>query len=413
MTETSTPPFDQHNNEKPDNITSELSTGKQLTATQVWLENTFKKYYFKYNSNIEIETFFSEREFGFKLFDGKIRRHIKFHNEKELFANIMKFSPSDIYCSSARYQNPTANIEDKGWIGADLIFDIDGKDLNLNCAQTHNLTQCKKCGNIENGISSKCARCESTAIQIVDLPCKKCVKALKDEVKKLIAILTDDFGVQKNSTYVYFSGNNGFHIKVVDENLFKASSLKRRAYVQYFQGKDYSIDNLGFKLDKTTNAVTVLPNKILYDGGWRARILGDLRIQLRNHKLEDKSIRKILHFNETHDIPLLDYIQEKIKYHSVTIDSSVTMDIHRIFRLSGTLNSKSGLIKAYCKDLESFDPLVSACFIGDSIIRIRSKASIKLSLKSKLFDIGIGINEVPEYVAVYLVLKGIADWIGV
>ena len=177
MTDNSIPPLDDSNNNVKSHALKstpyENMKYENNDSTRVWLENIFKKYYFSSISNIEIDDFFSEREFGFKLFDGRIRRHLTFRDDKELFANIMRHVPSDIYCSPARYQNPTANMDDKGWKGSDLIFDIDGKDLNLDCAKLHNLTHCKQCNGFINGILLKCNRCESSLVETLDLPCKK------------------------------------------------------------------------------------------------------------------------------------------------------------------------------------------------------------------------------------------------
>jgi DNA primase small subunit len=170
---------------------------------------------------------------------------------------------------------------------------------------------------------------------------------------------------------------------------------------------------LGFKIDKITNQVTILPNKTLFNGGWRSRILNELGIHTRNHKLDDRSLNKIIHFRDTHKISLYDYILEKITNLAVRIDPGVTMDVHRIFRLSGTINSKSGLIKAHCNNIQTFDPFVDACVIEDSITKVNSKVDLKLSLKNRRFDIKVGINQVPEFVAVYLVLKQLGDYIDV
>lgn len=410
MTSISIPPVDDNLNPAMNRKPNELMHENSNNSTRLWLENAFKKYYFKSSSKIEVEEFLSEREFGFKLFDGRIRRHLTFRDDKELFANIMRFVPSDIYCSSARYQNPTANIDDKGWKGADLIFDIDGKDLDLACAKIHNMTHCKQCGEFLYGVFLKCTKCKSSIVEIIDLPCKKCINALKAEVNKLIIILLNDLGVKKDSVYIYFSGNNGFHIKVVNNIFFKSSSQKRRAYIQYLQGKDFVIDNLGFKIDKITNTVTILPNKTLFNGGWRARILSEMGIRLCNHKLDERSINKIINFNNSHKVTLYDYILDKMANFAVRIDPSVTMDIHRIFRLSGTINSKSGLIKVLCNNLQTFDPFVDACVIGDAITPVKSKVNLKLSLKNKRFEIKVGINQVPEFVAVYLVLKHLGEY---
>ena len=50
---------------------------------------------------------------------------------------------------------------------------------------------------------------------------------------------------------------------------------------------------------------------------------------------------------------ILDDVSQQI---GVKIDPNVTMDIHRIFRLPGSINSKSGLTKILCTDITKFDP---------------------------------------------------------
>jgi DNA primase small subunit len=94
----------------------------------------------------------------------------------------------------------------------------------------------------------------------------------------------------------------------------------------------------------------------------------------------------------------------------IKIDPNVTQDIHRIFRLPGSINSKSGLTKIFVEDLEKFDPYTDACFIDDEEIEIAANCPIKFSLKKKKF--GPFNNEqvsVPKFAAVYMMCKGIAS----
>src|SRR5712692_5854711 len=63
----------------------------------------------------------------------------------------------------------------------------------------------------------------------------------------------------------------------------------------------------------------------------------------------------------------------------IRIDPQVTMDVHRIFRMPGTINSKSGLIKMRCNDLESFDPLKDPCLLGDSEVNVNTKMSSQIN----------------------------------
>ena len=93
----------------------------------------------------------------------------------------------------------------------------------------------------------------------------------------------------------------------------------------------------------------------------------------------------------------------------VRIDPQVTTDVHRVFRMPGTLNSKSGLSKTKSTDLNSFDPFVDACLLADGKISIRVKTPVKLKLKKNSFNISKETAEIPAYAAVYLMCKRLAE----
>jgi DNA primase small subunit len=134
-----------------------------------------------------------------------------------------------------------------------------------------------------------------------------------------------------------------------------------------------------------------------------------MHMPIQNHKIDDKFVKKYNKMQDTKNNNIEDIINKHIFDLSAQIDPNVTMDVHRIFRLAGSINSKSGLIKAFCKDLASFNPFVDACFIGDSNVEIESKLNVKISLKGKQFSIKTGNNTVPEYMAAYMICKGIGD----
>ena len=93
----------------------------------------------------------------------------------------------------------------------------------------------------------------------------------------------------------------------------------------------------------------------------------------------------------------------------VKIDPNVTMDIHRIFRLPGSLNSKSGLTKIFCTDLIKFDPYTEASFLSENPVQVTANCPIRFTLKNKKF--GPYFNEkvsIPTYAAAYLICKKLA-----
>jgi DNA primase small subunit len=86
----------------------------------------------------------------------------------------------------------------------------------------------------------------------------------------------------------------------------------------------------------------------------------------------------------------------------VEVDPQLTMDIHRIFRVPGTINSKSGLVKMSCNDFESFDPLSDSCLLGDNEVKVDTKvlSQINFKLKGQSFRIRENYLKLPLFAAV-------------
>src|SRR5690606_34899847 len=202
------------------------------------IKSAFRGYYFK-PGTIETPDKMEQREFGYMQFGqpGMVR-HLSFKNMKELTATIMKEVPSDIYCSNAYYRFPTYPMQEKQWLGADLIFDIDGKDLNLPCVPSHTYHLCTNCGRAssfpeENKEYYSCPACGGKKAENILIPCSKCIDDSKKEVMRLKEFLTGDFGMRESDIHVYFSGNNGFHIHVNDDAYTSLDPQARSDLVGY------------------------------------------------------------------------------------------------------------------------------------------------------------------------------------
>jgi len=142
----------------------------------------------------------------------------------------------------------------------------------------------------------------------------------------------------------------------------------------------------------------------LGDPGWSGRVAKEL---FGAKSKRSKTITKVISDGQVAYQQKLEEMKNSI---GVKIDSNVTSDIHRIFRLEGSLNSKSGLVKLVCQDIEKFNPYIEACLIEDKPIEILANFPTKFSLKNIKF--GPYMNEktsVPKYAAVYMVCKGIAS----
>ncbi|MCD6411351.1 MAG: DNA primase catalytic subunit PriS, partial [Thermoplasmata archaeon] len=90
-----------------------------------FLKSCFAEYYS--NHGVTPPERFDRREYAFMPFGAKLmKRHISFKRRKDLQSFITKMVPAHIYYSSAFYRYPDApTMEEKGWMGAELIFDLD------------------------------------------------------------------------------------------------------------------------------------------------------------------------------------------------------------------------------------------------------------------------------------------------
>jgi DNA primase small subunit len=385
-------------------------TENTLARTASLVRSAFRGYYFKPDV-IETPGKMEQREFGYmQLGQSGMVRHLSFKNMKELTATVMKEVPSDIYCSNAYYSFPTYPMQDKQWLGADLIFDIDGKDLHLPCVPSHSYPVCASCGHAsppapeEKKEYYSCPACGGKKADSVSIPCEKCVDGSKKEVKRLVDLLTGDLGVQQSDTHVYFSGNNGFHIHVSDEAYVSLDPQARSDLVGYLSGSGLMAESVGVRKGNAENLFFIKFPKGGLAYGWRGRVADKL-------KIDSSSIIRLKHIVEQKGgyTPFKVDLDRMVRDMGVRIDPQVTTDVHRVFRMPGTLNSKSGLTKIKCSNLDSFDPFVDACLLGDGKASVRLKAPVRLKLRNKSFNISKESAELPAYAAVYLICKGLAE----
>jgi DNA primase small subunit len=384
-------------------------TESALAKTTSIVRSAFRGYYFKPDM-IESPDKIEQHEFGYTQFgQAGMVRHLSFRSMKELTATIMKEVPSDIYCSNAYYRFPTYPMQDKQWLGADLIFDIDGKDLRLPCVPSHSYPVCAGCGNIsppapDGRKDYSCTACGGKKADSVSIPCEKCIDGSKREVKRLVEFLTGDLGIQRDDIHVYFSGNNGFHVHVSDQAYVPLDPQARSDLVGYLSGSGLMADSVGVRKGNAENLFFIKFPRSGLAYGWRSRVADKL-------KIDSSSMIRLKHIVEQKGgyTPFKVDLERMARDMGVRIDPQVTTDVHRVFRMPGTLNSKSGLAKTKCSNLDSFDPFVDACMLDDTKVNVRLKALVKLKLRNKSFNISKEAAELPAYAAVYLICKGLAE----
>jgi DNA primase small subunit len=364
------------------------------------VENAIKEYYFNHFDLVSIPPKLTQREFGYQKINGGMIRHIAIKDNKELHLLLMKETPSDVYCSNAYYSFPNLPMSEKDWKGADLIFDIDAKDLALSCRNDHSVFKCGSCHGTVPGKQSSCPQCGSTKFDVVSVACKNCIGESKKEAKKLVQILGQDLGIKNEETEIYFSGNEGFHIRVINNNYEMLGSQERADLVDYIMFNGAMPETFGIK--KQNNSKSTLPE--MGEPGWKGRVATGL---FGSKSKVPKVTRQIISDGYLAFQAKLDEVRQTM---GVKVDPKVTMDIHRIFRLEGSVNSKSGLSKIQCKNLDDFDPFLDACLLGEEEVEIIANCPVVIKLKNKKY--GPYANErisVPKYAAVYMICKGLAS----
>ena len=365
-----------------------------------FLEKTFKQYYFEHFDLIHVPDRSPEREYGYKKFNSGMIRHMSLKTDKDLHLMLMTNLPSDVFCSNACYSFPNLPMAEKDWKEADLIFDIDAKDLNLPCRKDHTCMKCISCGEIYL-LQDLCPKCNSNKVDLISLPCQNCISGVKKEVLNLVKIITNDLQIDDKNIRISFSGNEGFHLYVENSSYNQLGSKERSDLIDYIMFRRAIPERFGFK--KNNPSRSSFPD--LDDPGWSGRVAKNL---FGSRSKRSKGITKIISDGySAYQQSLTEMGKNSI---GVKIDPNVTVDIHRIFRLEGSLNSKSGLVKLACKNIEKFNPYTDACLIDDKVVEISASSPIEFRLKNSKF--GPYTSErisVPKYAAAYMVCKGMAS----
>jgi len=351
-----------------------------------FLKAAFREYYFKMSDRVEVPEHIEEREFGYQNFEGVMIRHLSFRDGGDLRAFLLREVPAGVYCSPARYTDPTLPMEEKGWKEADLIFDIDADELECNCWNEYRYWICESCSAIHEGAKlDECPTCGSGRLRPVNFVCNECIKRGLGEVSKLLEILKEDFGVKEGDVKVYFSGNVGFHIHVKDERFKGLGPAERAEICDYLMGRGLMPEVFGFGRGMPLAS------------RWRDRVLGSsslAELRRRYRKMGYEGFRS-----------WLEQVALKAGAH---IDPSVTIDVHRIFRLPGTLHRKSGMAKVGVRG-PGFDPFRDAMPFGSEPVRLFVERSPRLDFRGEPFGpFEREEVELPKGLAVYLVAKGVA-----
>lgn len=397
-----------------------------MDSNSRFMLKAFKKYY-RTDGPIMPDRF-ARREFGFMFFDKNfVQRHLSFSTPDELRRYMQGNIPAHSYYSTSYYRRPNAPVmDDKEWLGAELIFDLDADHLD----------------------GAK----EMTYAQMV--------LQIREEMKHLVdSFLMDDLGFSEDQIHITFSGGRGYHAHVRTPDIMELGTHERRELVDYITCSGLNIDWV-FPVNRvpTSRVATgsgmrtnVAKDRLIPpadSGGWRKRMrvglmdvvndfcdTEDAKLLKREYpsikgsdsksiyKARDELVRARGVLFEKNNMAMLStstqnmlvkIMKEDVAYRlSGEVDEPVTADIKRLIRLPGSVHGKSGLrvTPITRQELTDFDPLQMAVpdAYSDDPVKVTMRRPADLDIKGEHLSLK-GETEVPEFAAVFLIGRKMADF---
>src|SRR5437660_5475143 len=356
-------------------------------------------------------------------------RHRSFKDPASVPRAVSNLIPLHVYFSTAYYRERTAPMEEKGWTGADLVYDIYADHLNTPCKPDHDNWKCKACGTTGNGGAPKlCPKCRNDRLEEQTWLCDRCLQEAKEETAKLLEMLYTDLGIDHEATRLFFSGHRGYHVHVYSKQTSQFGEEERREIADYLlaQGLDPQLHELE---EISVAGTKVAEGPLIGQPGWRGRIvagiydilgsemdqIGLTSTQVNALKSWDREdlLRKPF-WSSVKGVGISTWktlVSKAVERKSAKIDTVVTTDIHRLIRMPGTLNGHTGLLAMNVprERLDEFDPFRdSLAFHGE--MRVRVKDAPRFQLAERQF--GPYLNEeveLPSYAAMLLLCKRRAE----
>jgi DNA primase small subunit len=374
--------------------------------SQKFLQEKFKQYYSK--NEIPAPPLIEQREFGVGV-DKKIdSRHLSFANQEKLNFYLRSAAPLFISYSAGYYEFPEARpMENKNWKGADLVFDLDAHDTDVDCDHPH------------------------------DHVCRKCMKQISIETSRLVnSFLKPDFGFSEDELFVFFSGNRGFHVHVRADSVKDLSPDARREIVEYVTAENIKLTRPG-------------PGKQLLGPtvdtpGWGRKISLVLLDSLKkfdsakefsqNTQIKSTALHKIFKNKQDAKKALQTGVWSKVNWSTpkqtrerwddlvrdvtarlrVALDKNVTTDTSRLMRLPGTLHGQTGFAAVKIKDLGSFNPFSDPVVFGDEPVKVKALHDWEFEVKENKYELKKDAQaSLPECAAVYAIAKKMAEVVDV
>ena len=404
-----------------------------------YIRNKFKDYYSKhYAENIkDIDT----REFGIGDYGKKIsKRHLFFSDLNSFNSYLRKQTPFFVSYSAGYFKYPDRRpMDKKDWYGADIVYEFDSDDFSLPCHDRHNVWVCKnpECKDYGYGNPNFCEKCKAQ-VEIIEWTCDECLGKAKQETIRLINFLETDFKLDPSTFIISFSGSKGYHVRITDKSIIPLSKSSRLQLMNYILGNDLNLNKLGFKNERKKWSC---PSPSIAKG-WSKKIMNYLiniisnssekelidRLGISSKKAQLILVNKENILNKMHHNILWNeftasdkfwknLINKAIEDIRLLIDPSSSSDIYKIMRTPDTIHGGTGFLSTSIKsieDLKEFDAFSDPVVLKSEVIK--KVKILKPTPKFRLIKEYFGpynideIVDLPEHVAIFLILKGVSKF---
>ena len=363
-------------------------------------------------------------------------RHNGFRTSDALVKELTVSAPHSIYHSAAFYNVPVArSMSEKDWQGAELVFDIDADHLNTTCSEDHDAWRCNSCHTVGQGKTPAdgCPNCGEMSFASRKWICEKCLEVAKRNTLRVYDdFLVDDLGVNPGHIELNYSGHRGFHIRVKDPRVFSLDSGGRMDIVHFITGTGFN----GDKAIVSRGNIDVVPDRTF--PGWSGKIADAMIEFVRNVDTYDGKERWVQHLKKyksqaieglIRDPPIL---SSKVKGVGIKswqeiatrsaagfggeIDVPVTHDVHRVIRLIGSLNGKTGFTVTPMtrEGMDAFDAFHDAVVLDGGNLKVRIPERAAQVPGFRIHDKTYGpyeneVVELPMPAAIFLLCKGVGN----
>lgn len=352
-------------------------------------------------------------------------RHVGFRTRREFEAFHARRAPAHSYYSTAYYTDPDApTMAEKGWMAAELIFDLDADHVPG---------------------AGKLTYPEQLAL-------------VKEHFKRLVdGFIVGDFGFSERDLVLTFSGGRGYHCHVLAEKALELTSQERREIVDYITGTGLIPERFGYKVAPVAERKSKFEPRYAFRvpaadaPGWGGRINEGLVELVGRYQRPEASFEAFLEEFQDLEIEtlkrttrrarpkeladLFDQLRRTdparvregyfdmgrmmqsaspylIRAKAVPLakgetDEPVTSDTKRLIRTPGSLHGKSGLrvVTLRRDELDAFDPLVDAVAFGDDPVGVRVTKPATVALRGQTIRLEEGRMRLPEWAAVFAVMR--------